>query len=293
MFLSGSFVGGTFLPSIPLASTIVTYDKLEVNGELIVDKIRILSENLTDTAIQSLRPTDEYVWEVPTTMLLYAEFNDDLSAGNIGGFSDPATGLKIFRKESTESRFDLLTTIPIAEINAGKQAYDDYTVVTGKTYDYRLYVETDTELSEPINTDPFTTDFFYWSLTNPVTEQVFLFDLNMSSGNITSNKDLTVYNQAYTAKPAVSFSDKDYITGSINCMAGQAKVIDSLTEFYYPIDYLDDLKDFINDKSEKYLKSRRGDIWKVVTSGFGSNYIDETGEQLANIQFNFTEVGEF
>lgn len=290
MILGGSFVGGSILVNLPKSIPTSRYLDLKVNGSLIVDKIRVLSKELSEQEKDNLRPTDEYVWSDDT--LLYAEFNNDLSAGNVGGLSDTVVGVQLFRREDDESTFKRIATIPISDIIAGKTSYDDYTATTNKSYQYRLYVETNTELSEPVDATPINTDFFYWSLINPETKQAYIFDLNLDSGSIASNTDMTVYDSAYTAKPAVSFSEKDYVSGSISCLAGHANVSDGSMVHYYPKDYISGLKDFINDKTEKYLKSRSGEIWKVLTSNFEWSYVDEVGEQIADIKFDFIEVGE-
>lgn len=280
MILNGTFSGMSFLTNAVPVPIKQTYNKLIVNGELIVDKIRVLDTLLTTTQIDNLLPTDEYNWTANT--LMYAEFNDNMNAGNISGINTPIVAFDVFRREDGDIIFTKIDELP-----ANAREYTDFAVVSDESYSYRFYARTETEIANPISIGPILTDFYSWSLTNPITQEVYLFDLNVSSGAIQNNSDMYVYNNMYTEKPKVSFSDKKYISGSLNAMAGAANCDGTL---YYPRDYLDRLNNFINDKNPKYLKSRRGDIWVVMTNNFNYKYVDEIGEQLANISFDFVEV---
>ena len=279
MFLQGSFLGGTIISSSP--PYIPNFNKITVNGDLTVDKIRIKKGIFTNAQLDALSVFDEYTWTAKT--LLYAEFNQNLSAGNIEGLEDPLIGFELFRRKDDET-----VDTKLAEFGLENTSFRDYAINTDSTYTYTVYGFTETTFSNPLVSDPFETCFFSWSLTNPETEQVYLFDLNVTTSGVTNNKDFYIYDTTYTEKPKVSYSNKDFKSGSISAIAGQ---LDVNGELVYPRDYLDDLKNFIDDKKKKYLKSRKGDLWIVHTSNFQFNYNDDIGDQIATITFDFTEVG--
>jgi hypothetical protein len=113
-----------------------------------------------------------------------------------------------------------------------------------------------------------------------------LFDLNLSSGDMSNETDVTIY-EGYTQKSSIAIGNRDYLKGTISCIAGTVTTSNTLSQ---TVDYLDDLRAFINNKRAKYLKSRKGDVWKVVTWGMSVKYMDELSEQVATITFNFFEV---
>ena len=280
MHLNGNFLGGSFVVQTS-PSFATNYNKFRVNGNLTLDKVRNLSQVLTNQQLNQLSVFDEYSWSLTTRM--YAEFNDNLNAGNVTGVETDLVGFDIFRKANDETIFTKIDTL-----EPNEKFFTDYAVATNSTYEYIIYALTEQEVSNPITSPPITLDFYSWSLTNPKTQEVYIFDLNTTSSPITHNTDFHVYDTAYTEKPKVSYGDKNYLSGTISALAGQV-LQNGL--FYYPHDYLDKLSSFVNSKGPKYLKSRKGDIWIVHTSDFQFNYQDEVQEQIAMINFNFIEVG--
>lgn len=282
MLLGGSIVGGSILFNAGITPPPTTYDTVRVYGQSRVDKIRILSEVLTEAQILAISPPDTFTW-TPTT-LLYAEFDDTLNAGNISGITNPITSWLLFRRRVEDTLFKQIATLAV-----GDSSYIDYEAKANKDYIYRLYAESSDELSNPLTADIVSTSYYNWSLTDPDTGQLYLFNLNLSSGSLSTSSSMHVYGNAYSEHPSVSFSDNKSIRGSIQALAGSVP-FDGSTDLVYPQDYLDDLETFIHNGKSKILKDRRGRGWIVATDNFKSSYIDVVGDQIANISFDFVET---
>jgi hypothetical protein len=281
MILNGSILGSSFLFNQFLIPQPTSYDSVKINGNCKIDKVRVLDIELSETEINNIKLNDIYTWN-PNT-LIYSEFGNNLSAGNITGISGAITNWDIYRKIKDESIYTKLKTINVSE-----KKYIDYTVKANKTYQYRIYAKNASEISDALNTGEVLTDFYTWSLCDENTGEVWLFELNLQSGDIKSNVDINIFDKAYTKYPSVSFSEKDYLSGSINCLAGTINADGTL---YYPDDYLDNLRAFINNKKSKLLKNRRGDCWRVCTNNFNFKYEDFIPQQVANVTFDYVEVG--
>lgn len=283
MFLGGSFLGiSTLLYSFPTPIA-VTYDTVKIYGGntgATVDKVRVLSNELTSTEISNLSTLDVYTW-TPNT-LMYAEFSNNTNAGNVQNIINPITEWRLYRKLVDDLIFQYIATYPVSQSSA-----IDYTVKAHREYQYRIYAANSTELSSPLDTNSVETDFYWWALVDPDINTVYLFDLNLKSGSNQANKAMKVYDNTYTEFPSVSFSQQDFLTGSVSCIAG---VVDSNGSHVYPLDYLENLRSFINNGKKKILKNRHGDAYWVTTNGFNHEFVDEISQQIANISFNFTQV---
>jgi hypothetical protein len=144
-------------------------------------------------------------------------------------------------------------------------------------------------LSDALNTGDIYTGFSYWALMNKNNvDKVWLFDISVQSGGNNVESDMNVFDMSYTQFPVVTFSEKQYITGQLQFRCGDFDA----TGFNYPITYIDELSDFINNKQSKILKNRYGQAWEVVTSGFNFQFVDQTIEQISDGSFNFVQIGK-
>lgn len=282
MLLGGSFLGFSILSQATIIPPPTTYNKIVVYGDCVVDKVRALTTSLSETEMGNIQLADSFFPWTPET-ILYAEFSNNLQAGNVSGLSSPIESWVIFRKRSDDTNY-----VKVAEIPSANTMFTDYTVKGKRTYEYQVYAKTATELSAPLLSVPIYTDFQYWALMNyDSPDRVWLFDLNLQSGGITVNKPANIFDQTYTQFPVVTFGEKEYITGSISFTSG-AMANGSMA---YSVDYLDELTAFINNRQPKILKNRYGQAWKVITHDISWNFNDVISEQIADVSFNFTQIG--
>lgn len=281
MYLSGHIVGLSYLGFVPPAVIPTAFDKITIYGQQTVDFTWVKNVVLSDAEIESILINNTPVWDSDTILL--ANFDNSLNAGNIVNLSSPIVKWVIQRQDESESLRQTVASLP----NTTSQ-YFDYTVAGNKEYQYFIFPITSTETGEPLATENISTNFYNWSLTDPITNTVFLFDLNLESGDISNEIDRTEY-QTYTKYNKISRGVRDFIRGSVNCIAGYINVNG---EYQSPISYISELKSVINNGNVKYLKSRKGDIWAVDTYGFKYKYMDDIKDQPQQISFEFTEIAE-
>ena len=281
-FLNGTFLGYSFIQRQNNIPPKLSFTKVTLyGGQSIFDKLHIQNIALTNDQIKEINPNSQIKWGLNTILL--SNFDTfTLDGGNVISLPSALVGWKIYRR-------DLSTNIStlIATILAGTKTYVDYEVAAYKNYQYELIPYTSDAQGSPIVTSNLYTDFFGWYLMdydNP--EVVYKFDLNLTSGELANEVNITEY-ETYTQKPVFAQGERDYIKGQISCIAG---TINSEGNLYQPIDYLDDLRAFINSGRTKLLKSRKGHVWKVITYGMPQKMMDEVGEQPVNISFSFSEV---
>ena len=281
-FLSGTFLGYSTMQYQPPIPSPISYNKITLyGGQSIFDKVHIQNIALTNSEIQAIDPFAQILWK-PTTLLLANFDAKTLDGGNIISLPSALVGWKIYRRDTST---DISTLI--ATVDAGTTTYIDYTIGAYRNYVYEIFPITTNEIGSPLVTDNTYADFYGWYLMHydsPST--VYKFDLNLSSSELMNETNVVIY-ETYTQKPSVSMGNRDFIKGAISCIAG---TINADGKLYQPVDYLNQLKSFINDKNVKLLKSRKGDTWKVITYGMNEKFMDEVSEQLVTITFNFSEV---
>lgn len=286
--MNGFFIRGSFIGGINPTPQTSAYDTITIYGESNIDKVHLRNNILTETEINAIDYTEQTSW-TPNTLLL-AEFRNNLSAGNVTGLTSDATHWEIQRRSGTETTFTVLATVPITQTE-----YIDYTIGSRERCIYRIFALNEDERSQPLQTETVLADFYLWSLVDDTTGEVFIFDLNIDSGSHTSNTGFTVYNDVYSQKPSVSYSQLDYLSGTISGMAGTVNCTDG--RHIAPKSYLENFRSFINNKRTKLLKSRNGDVWRVNTNNFRLSYIDNINNtredfQPAIISFDYVETSD-
>ena len=268
--------------NIPLRKT---YSKVRVYGNSIIDKLQIKNIEISDSELQNIIMTDNLIWDANT--LLMAEFENDLVAGNIADLTNPITKWQINRREVSGSTFKVLDVVDV-----GVSEYIDYSAQHGKNYIYSLFATSENEQSEPLECEEIETDFFGWYLIGNDPDgstYVYVLDLNVSSGSITNDEDFTEY-QGYGKFNSFAKGQRNFIRGSVQAIAG---TIQSNSTLLQSVDYIDTLRNRIQDVSTKILKNRKGEIWKVKTHGYNASQLDDSiNQQVYLVNFNFIQCEE-
>lgn len=88
---------------------------------------------------------------------------------------------------------------------------------------------------------------------------IWQFDLEMESGQITQNMNKTLYNNFGTF-PKTNKSNNNYKSSSFSCLFGE---VSPSREYYEPSDKLDEWAKFINNGRNKLLKDVKGNAWII------------------------------
>jgi len=281
MLLSGVFLGKSFLnytQPLPVASV---YNKITFYGNNIIDDIHVQNRLYSDTEVQSLVINDVPSWDGYTIML--SQFNQsNLQAGNVVSLDSAITNWGIYRKAIDEE-----ISKNLAIIDVGTTQYMDYTAQANKTYIYDIFPQTNTQIGEPLETANILADFYGVYLIDGDTNEVYMFDLNLTTSDVTNEIDRTSYPN-YTKYNGVTWGNRDFLKTSVTAYAGLSEIDDV---FKSDINYIDDLRTFINNGKEKLFKFRSGQMLKVTTTNFKYKYTDELNIQPYQITFDIEECG--
>jgi len=284
LFLAGSFLGLSTFQSIegtniPLRKT---YSKVRVYGNSIIDKLQIKNIEMSDSELQNIIMTDNLIWDANT--LLMAEFENDLVAGNIADLTNPIIKWQVNRREVGGSTLKALDIVDV-----GISEYVDYSAQHGKNYIYSLFATSENEQSEPLECEEIETDFFGYYLVSEEEGKVFKFDLNVQSGTKQYLDDVSIMDN-YTEYPSIAMGKRKYFTSSISCICGTVSINGQLQQSN---EYVSELRNYILNGKKKIFKTRKGEIYKVFTSNYSEQQLDDgIKEQVILISFNLTEVGE-
>ena len=287
-YYHGAMLGVSFLtgysPSIPEPSS---YDKVTFyggdtgRGGHIIDKVYGLNVTMTKEQIDKNSTLYFSPKWTPETYLL-CEFEHSYSGGNISNITSPILNWAIYRSESDSDVLELIDEIDVLE-----QSYIDFTALKNKKYTYYLFGKNDTEMSLPLITNEVESYYHGWYLIDEENKISYMFDLNLSGGEINQVEDISEYNTNLPYK-AYSKGAMNYVEGTITAL-----VMDDLCEMKQTVEILEELRSFIFSDRTKYLKDNKGRIFKVFTSGYKDNFITAgIKDEPRYVSFDFKEVGE-
>lgn len=283
MFLNDAFLGSLFLDGSQI-TTSNSYDKITINGVIIVNYIKIIDYVMTDAQLDAITLNDTVVWDSDT--LFWASFTKStLDAGNIISLSDAVTSWNIKRLEQNAT-----SLVDIATVDASITEYCDLTTTSNRTFTYFVFPQSASQVGVSLMTNTVTTNWYHWSLTDVSTQEVYVFDFNVTSGQVSNVIDRTEFT-TYTRFNKVNKGIRDfYKNTSFKALAGY---FDSSGNYLCPNSYIEALKTMINRNSTKYLKDRSGNLMVVDTYDFQKQVEDEiyqNGIQPVDIQFSYMEI---
>jgi len=286
---SGTFLGivpfglNIFTGPTPLVPKNKTYDTVTLLGPGYFDKLHIQSVEISQEVIDEYT-LDMYAPSWGGNTILLANFEDALAAGNVLIASgNPLIGWTITRRELGSS---LAETICETDINTNNCV--DTTAQLGKTYIYDVYPNTEEEVGEALESAPVTIDYSGYFLIDPEDGTAYKFDLNLVSGAMTNDSGMTEY-ETFTEHNAYSFTKKSIMRCNISAVIGE----DDNGELSQTVELLDLLKAFINNEKEKIFKTRKGQMFRGVTTNYQQIPInDDLREQIYSVSFDFIESND-
>lgn len=212
------------------------------------------------------------------------------------GVSDDALGytFSVYRLESGDKILK-----PIYSSAEGKLSITDYNIRNKKEYQYYIFKEDQTSISKALLSNSVETCWWDYSVsglqlvdmeTNTYkvsVEDVWLFNLNLSSSSTSQNFQKTVYDNL-TRFPQVSVGKANYASGSFSGLIGN---IDKGV-YKEPPELVEKWSEFCADKSLKLLKDRKGHKYIVSIQSTTNQIMDETREQATTVTVNWTQIGD-
>lgn len=265
------------------------YDRLTLGGGQYVNYLWIVNGGLTKLEIDNISNIS-YQPSFTNSTLLLATFDQTLSAGNYSGDGD-IVGWKIYRQSQGSG-----ILYHIRDIDPSKSFIVDYGVSNSNTYTYYIFPAFDNGIGNALISSQITTSWWDWYLivcdnaknnNDYYASNIYKFDLDVSSGSMSNNTTFNVL-ENFTPYPKVQNSNSSYWSGSISSLLGNCGITYSDT-----IKKMNEIKSLTTDRKIKFLKDRKGNIWKVklnspVTEQIGDSFV----EQRVTITLSWVEIGD-
>lgn len=225
-------------------------------------------------------------WDMETRIL--ATFQNNLSAGNAFASSD-IVGWLVYRRESDSA------VLKFVRMNTPDRDFVvDYAVKNMVGVEYWVFPSFETEIGTPNVSNRVVPNWWSWDLIvadrydddKYYVSEVHRFDLNVTSGQLSNNTTVSVLNN-FTPYSKIQHSNTNYWTGQITTLLGNCA-----DEYVDTIEQMESIKALTTDGKDKFLKDRKGNIWKIrLSSPVVENMQDEYIEQAVTIQLDWMEVG--
>lgn len=264
------------------------WNSISVSGAIYARYIWIKEVAITEQEIDRLKDINNVpIWDNDTLML--ALFNDNLLAGNIKS-DTPVTNWIVYSNEVGSSFLK-----PIITVEAPVNSFIDYSVrnMTGVIY-YISPVFGD-KIGASASSNVAIPNWWDWFLVvcDEVEENVYRqiktyrFDLDVSTGSMNNNTSFNEL-QNFTKYAKIQNSTSNYWSGTLSAFVGNCAVTYKDT-----VEQMEELKSLSTDGKDKFLKDRKGNLWKVrLNSAVSQNITDEYVEQAVVVTLGWAEIGD-
>lgn len=266
-------------------------DSVRLSGHQICDYIWILNRPMNASEnLQIANNTFEPSWTVDTVLL--NSFNESLLAGTLSNGTSAPAAWKVYKQEGNNG-----TLVLAAHLTDGATSFVDYNVRNNQQYIYKLFAETTSYITTPLESEPLTTNWSSWCLFDVDAtvdantyklHSVFKFAYDVNGGSMSNNMQVGVYNN-FTRYPKVHQAQTNYYSGMLQSLLGYT---DPTTDEYLEgADLETTLNNFTTNTRMKFLKDVKGHIWKVAITSFSVAPREKLIEMPSDIQIGWTVIG--
>ena len=248
-----------------------------------------LNENQRNM-LQELGPCPE--WDFNT--LFRIDFSTYLAAGSLASLPTPITGWLVYRKKGDEPTFMNYVKFP-----AKVHKFYDRGVVNNTDYVYYIYPIMETELGDPMVTEPLRTSFACWTLflANPTEDKnkftikkAYNFALNFGAPSVSNNT---------TANVVTTFSRYQRVRkDTVNCLSGALSSLlgyyDAETKSYVETaKWADEMNALTTNMDRKFLRDLQGHMLEVEISGpLTATQQFYNGQVVSTAQLDWVEIAD-
>lgn len=267
------------------------YKKITFYSDTKVDYLIYLLDTATPTEISNANAWG-YIpaWDDYTNAEIFAPFTSTLVSSYVAGLTSPLTGYVIYRKKLGETKLT-----KVAEVDTTVSSVIDYNVGNKGSYIYIVYPATVSELGISMTSDSLTTCWWDWSVTelNQLSEgiysvgDVWLFDGNLQSGDVSQNLDQTIY-KTYSQFPKSSVGGSNFKTLGFSCLLN--KVSKTSSVYTDTISMKNDWDALVAKGNPVLLKDPKGNVYYGQLQNPTSRVTDVVGTQPITIDISFTEL---
>ena len=264
-----------------------TWNSISMSGDVFARYVWIKNSPITDDEYIRLKDVNTVPsWNRDTFML--ALFDGNLLAGSLKS-EISLTGWLVYSVESGSSFLK-----PVITVGASVSEFVDYAPRNAVGIMYYVFPVFGDKIGSYASSNLVTPSWWDWFLIvcdrvgDDVYTQsaIYRFDLDVSSGNMTNNTSFTEL-QNFTKYAKIQNSPSNYWSGTLSAFIGNcADTYKDTTE------RMNELKGLTTDGKDKFLKDRKGNIWKVrLNSAVTEQIIDEYVEQAVVVTLGWMEIG--
>lgn len=264
---------------------------VRLSGHQICDYIWVLNRALNSDETSLVADNhNEPQWTVDTALL--NSFNESLLAGTLSSGVSAPTAWKVYRQEVGSENF-----VPAANLADGATSFIDYNVRNKKEYVYRLFAETTSYITAPLESDAVVTNWATWSLFDVVetdvrnaykVDSIFTFAYDTNGGQISNNMQAGVYPN-FTRYAKVHQAKTNYFSGTLQSLLGYTTTVTD--EYVDDADFEVLLNNFTTNGRKKFLKDPKGLIWEVAITSFNIARREKLVQMPTDIQIGWMVVG--
>ncbi|HDX9663341.1 TPA: hypothetical protein ROX91_002040 [Bacillus cereus] len=259
-------------------------DELQISEGTYDEAFLTLDTNIVD---DTAKPTN---WTLQT--LMDAKFTGDLDAGSVGADGFKVTKILIYRTVVGTFKWEAIAEF---DYDPDYNVYDyvDRFTENGALYQYAIVPVANEVLGDKLISDEVKSEYEGLFLTDKYENKRFEYDVSL--GDIAYNTVSSVNQPIDGQFPIVVFGNSKYRSGNLsvlplskNTIALAGHSIDRLAEQVNRQDWMD----FLNNGRAKVLRMDSGVLMLVVTHNASLAHMEGSLRDLANISFDFTEIGE-
>lgn len=264
------------------------WNSISMSGDVYGRYIWIKENGVTQQDVDNLMNINSVpTWDNDT--LLLALFNNDLLAGNIKSDA-PVTNWIVYSNEIGSSFLK-----PIVTVDAPVNSFVDYSVRNMTGVIYYVFPVFGDKIGASASSNVAIPNWWDWFLIvcDEVEENVYhqiktyRFDLDVSTGSMNNNTSFNEL-QNFTKYAKIQNSTSNYWSGTLSAFIGNCAVTYKDT-----VEQMEELKSLSTDGKDKFLKDRKGNLWKVrLNSAVSQNITDEYVEQAVVVTLGWAEIGD-
>lgn len=266
-------------------------NRIEIKSPNLINYFWVTKNNGVEEILSHDSDIFQYEPDFDSNTALLARFNNSISAGNYDSEVLPI-GWTVYRQGENERSLHNVT-----EINDITKTYVvDYSITNQGNYIYFVFPVYSDTIGVPNESNNVKTNWWDWYLLNCdydvdndiyYVDDVFKFDLDVSSGQLSNN---TAFNTLanFTKYAKIQHSNASYWSGSLTALLGNCGI-----NYVDTVEEMNAIKNLTVDNKHKFLKDRKGNIWKVALNNPINEKIgDEFVEQRVSVTLNWAEVAD-
>ena len=212
------------------------------------------------------------------------------------------SGVKVYRQAEGSAKTELVFSCTDWDYDFPVRQFLDYGARSQQgPYTYSMYmVGADTLINYPVRSDPVNPCFWNWTVLSCTENErgdyevnrSYLFGKNLESGSVSNNNKPNVL-QNFTRYPLVQVSPANYQSGTLQSLIGTIDYAGGQNQYSDTVDLKEAIFALSTSANILFLKSRKGDLWRIRPSGeILMDTMDNTREQAQTVRFPWVECGD-